>query len=84
LTGRTSIGCGRRNDSAGSNSVHSLPVMGCMLSSVGSRASLEAPVRFMDAHFQPVIDSVYPFEEVGSALRHLSARGHIGKLVVRI
>ncbi|MDB5583885.1 MAG: zinc-binding dehydrogenase family protein [Bradyrhizobium sp.] len=65
-----------------------LPVMSRMLSlrgiSVGSRANLEALVAMMDTHFDPVIDSFYPFEEAKAALHRLHARRHIGKIVVRI
>ena len=52
--------------------------------SVGSRAHLAALVAFMADRFEPVIDSVFGFEQATEALGHLAARQHFGKVVLRI
>jgi NADPH:quinone reductase-like Zn-dependent oxidoreductase len=51
----------------------------------GSRQMLEDLVAFVDAHrIVPTIDSVHPSGSVRSALRHLEAGNHFGKVVVTI
>lgn len=50
----------------------------------GSRRMLEDLVAFVDDRdVVPVVDSVYPRDEVRAALEHLAAGGHFGKVVLR-
>jgi NADPH:quinone reductase-like Zn-dependent oxidoreductase len=50
---------------------------------VGSRAAFEEMNRFIEEHaIQPVIDRVYPFEQLPDALRLMEAGGHFGKIVI--
>jgi NADPH:quinone reductase-like Zn-dependent oxidoreductase len=50
---------------------------------VDSRAAFEAMNRFIEDHaIRPVIDRVYPFEQLPDAFRLMEARGHFGKIVV--
>lgn len=52
---------------------------------VGSREMFLAMNRAIALHrIRPVIDRVFPFEEAQEAYRHLSGRGHVGKVVIRI
>ena len=52
---------------------------------VGSRDSLEALVRAIDARpFEPVVDRVFPIESTREALEHLRDGKHFGKVCVRI
>ncbi|MFI5916410.1 NAD(P)-dependent alcohol dehydrogenase [Dactylosporangium sp. NPDC051541] len=49
----------------------------------GSREMLEELVAFIDAHrVVPVIDSTHRWEDIATALRHLEAGTHLGKVVV--
>ncbi len=49
--------------------------------SVGSRAQFEAMTAAIEAAgMHPVIDQVFPVEEVGQALRHMESQTHFGKL----
>jgi NADPH:quinone reductase-like Zn-dependent oxidoreductase len=51
---------------------------------VGPRRVLEDVVRMIDRHgIKPVIDAVYPFEQVPHAFEHLK-RGAFGKVVVQV
>lgn len=50
---------------------------------VDSRAAFEQMCRFIEEHaLQPVIDRVFPFEQLPEALRFMESGGHFGKLVV--
>lgn len=52
---------------------------------VGDRGQLEDMVRAVArAGIQPVIDTVYPFEDARQAFAHLERGGQFGKLVIRI
>ena len=52
---------------------------------VGPRESFEALNRAIAFHhLHPVIDRVFPLEEIRDALEHMGAGGHFGKIVVRI
>jgi NADPH:quinone reductase-like Zn-dependent oxidoreductase len=66
--------------------VSPFPVMGKMLSLrgvlVGSRKHLERLVALAAGSFEPVIDSVYAFDDAKMALNHLAARAHFGKVII--
>jgi len=50
---------------------------------VDSRAAFERMNRFIEEHgLRPVIDRVYPFDQLPEALRLMEAGGHFGKIVV--
>lgn len=52
---------------------------------VGSRNDYEAMNRVIETHqIRPVVDRVFAFEHAREALRHLAARAHIGKVVIRV
>ena len=52
---------------------------------VGPRESFEALNRAIAFHgLRPVIDRVFPLEEIHAAFEHMRAGGHLGKIVVRI
>lgn len=52
---------------------------------VGSRQTFEALLRGMEAReLEPVVDVVFPFEELPEALRHMEAGKHFGKIVVAL
>ncbi len=52
---------------------------------VGSRAMFEALVRAVEAHrLTPVVDRVVPFASAPEAIELLMARGHVGKIVIRV
>ncbi|QJE00041.1 NAD(P)-dependent alcohol dehydrogenase [Massilia forsythiae] len=52
---------------------------------VGSRAMLEAVMRFADgAALQPVIDRVFTFEQAPEAYRYMAAGAHFGKVVIAL
>jgi NADPH:quinone reductase-like Zn-dependent oxidoreductase len=52
---------------------------------VGSRAMFEAMNRAISLHkLKPVIDRVFPFADVVSALKHLESGAHFGKVVVAV
>lgn len=52
---------------------------------VGSRSMFEDLSRAIDAaRLRPVIDSVYGFDRVADALKHMRSGAHFGKLVVKI
>ena len=52
---------------------------------VGSREMFEAMNRAISLHgIRPVIDRVFPFDQVRQAFRHLESGAHIGKVVVTI
>lgn len=65
-----------------------LPIMGKALSlrgvTVGSRDDLEALIAFFAGRIAPVIDHVFAFDQARDALRHLAARDHVGKIVIRV
>jgi len=51
----------------------------------GSRAAFEELVRFLEEHHvEPVIDRVFPWEELPAALRHMEAGAHFGKIIVTV
>jgi len=53
--------------------------------SVGSMQTFEAMNAAIAANkIKPVIDRVFGFDEVRAAYRHMEARGHFGKIVVRV
>ena len=59
-----------------------LAVSGIM---VGSTEMFEAMNRAVSLHgVRPVIDRVFPFDEVPAAYRHMEAAGHVGKIVVAV
>jgi NADPH:quinone reductase-like Zn-dependent oxidoreductase len=48
---------------------------------VGSRSHLRDMIKSIErSGLKPVIDRVFPFEEISHAFRHLEARGHFGKI----
>ncbi|MCI0569471.1 MAG: NAD(P)-dependent alcohol dehydrogenase [Myxococcaceae bacterium] len=52
---------------------------------VGDRESFEAMNRAVTQHgLRPVVDRVFPLEEVHAAFRHLASGAHFGKVVVRV
>jgi NADPH:quinone reductase-like Zn-dependent oxidoreductase len=52
---------------------------------VDSRAAFEAMNRFIEQHrLKPVIDRVFPFEQLPEALRLMEAGGHFGKIVLTL
>jgi NADPH:quinone reductase-like Zn-dependent oxidoreductase len=52
---------------------------------VGSRAMFVAMNRHISAHqLRPVIDRVFPVDQVRQAFEHLEAAGHFGKVVIRL
>jgi NADPH:quinone reductase-like Zn-dependent oxidoreductase len=52
---------------------------------VGSRAMFEdMNGAIMQNKIVPVVDKVFPFEQVPGALRHMEAGSHFGKIVVRV
>jgi NADPH:quinone reductase-like Zn-dependent oxidoreductase len=52
---------------------------------VGSREMFEAMNRAIAAHqMRPVVDRVFPMDEIGGALRHLESGAHFGKVVVTV
>jgi NADPH:quinone reductase-like Zn-dependent oxidoreductase len=52
---------------------------------VGSRDSFEAMNRAIALHqLHPVINRVFPLEEIRAAFEHMAAGGHFGKICVRI
>jgi NADPH:quinone reductase-like Zn-dependent oxidoreductase len=52
---------------------------------VGSREMFESMNRAVSAgRHRPVIDRVFPFEEVKEALRHMEAGAHFGKICIKI
>lgn len=54
-------------------------------STMGTDAEFAAMIRFIgEHHIVPVIDSVFPFEQVVEAFERLRSEEHMGKIVVRI
>ena len=52
---------------------------------VDSRAQFEKLVEFLETHrIEPVIDRRFAFEEFPTALRHMEAGSHFGKIVVEV
>jgi NADPH:quinone reductase-like Zn-dependent oxidoreductase len=52
---------------------------------VGSRAMFEDMNRGIGVNrMQPVVDTVFPFDEAPDALRHLQSAGHVGKVVISV
>jgi NADPH:quinone reductase-like Zn-dependent oxidoreductase len=52
--------------------------------SVGHRDHYEAMLKAMHRHqIHPVLDRVFAFEEAREAYKHLEARAHVGKVVIR-
>ncbi len=52
---------------------------------VGDRAMFEGMNRAISLHkMRPIIDRVFPFNEVIPALRHMESGAHFGKIVVKI
>lgn len=52
---------------------------------VGSRQDTESLLRLLARHsLEPVIDSVYPFEQAFAAWHHLNARANFGKVVITL
>jgi NADPH:quinone reductase-like Zn-dependent oxidoreductase len=50
---------------------------------VDSRAAFEAMIHFIEQHgIRPVIDRVFPFEQLPEAFRLMEAGGHFGKIVI--
>ncbi|MFQ6552671.1 zinc-dependent alcohol dehydrogenase family protein [Aestuariibius insulae] len=40
--------------------------------------------RLADGTYKPVIDKVFPFEEIQDAYRHMASNAHLGKIVVEV
>ena len=52
---------------------------------VGSREAFEAMNRAIELHqLKPVIEHVFPFEELPEAFARMKKQGHFGKLVLRV
>jgi NADPH:quinone reductase-like Zn-dependent oxidoreductase len=52
---------------------------------VGSREMFESMNRAISAHrLHPVIDRIFPFDEVREALRYMESGAHFGKICIRI
>ena len=52
---------------------------------MGSPAEFEGMLAFINQHqLKPVIDSVWPLDEVGAAFRRLDAAKQSGKLVLKL
>jgi NADPH:quinone reductase-like Zn-dependent oxidoreductase len=52
---------------------------------VGSREMFEAMNRAIALHrLRPVVDRVFPFQEIREALRYLESGAHLGKIVLRV
>jgi NADPH:quinone reductase-like Zn-dependent oxidoreductase len=50
---------------------------------MGSRADLEAMLRFVESNgIDPFIDSVFPFENAAEAISHFAHRRHVGKVII--
>lgn len=59
---------------------HALRLQGVL---VGSRATAEALVRFVDgARIRPAIDRCFPFEAAREAYEYLATQAHVGKVVI--
>jgi NADPH:quinone reductase-like Zn-dependent oxidoreductase len=74
---------------AGAGTVNPLPLLmkGATLRGifVGSGAMFETMNRAIARHgMAPVIDRVFPLEEIQAALNHLKSGAHFGKIVIRI
>jgi NADPH:quinone reductase-like Zn-dependent oxidoreductase len=53
--------------------------------SVGSMQMFEAMNRAIAANgIKPVLDKVFPFDEVQAAYRHMASGAHLGKIVIRV
>ncbi len=51
---------------------------------VGSREGFEAMARAIERHrLEPVIDRIFPFEELRPAMDHLASGAHFGKVCIR-
>jgi NADPH:quinone reductase-like Zn-dependent oxidoreductase len=66
---------------------HMLPinhkVLTLFANGMGSRRDLEEMLQFVAVNgIEPVIDSVYPFEDAPDAYRHFAGRGHVGKVLI--
>ncbi|GHO53733.1 zinc-binding dehydrogenase [Ktedonobacter robiniae] len=50
---------------------------------MGNRATFEAMNAFLEEHhISPVIDRIFPFEQVPQAFEHLAGASHVGKVVI--
>lgn len=69
------------------NLISPLPLMRSMAVlrgiAVGSRADLVALADTASRHFEPVIDGIFAFEELKTAITRLASRQHFGKITVR-
>jgi len=66
---------------------HMLPinhkVLTLFANGMGSRRDLEEMLQFVAVNgIDPVIDSVFSFEEAADAYRHFEDRKHVGKVVI--
>jgi NADPH:quinone reductase-like Zn-dependent oxidoreductase len=53
-------------------------------SSMGNASEFEALLKAVDRGLRPVVDSVYPLDEVQAALARLDAAEQFGKVVLSI
>ena len=61
---------------------HQVQIRGILMEST---AELRALIRAVDAlKLKPIIDKVFPFEQVKEAYRHLESQKHIGKVVISL
>jgi NADPH:quinone reductase-like Zn-dependent oxidoreductase len=52
---------------------------------VGSRAMFEAMNRAIEVNrIVPVVDKVFPFDQLAGALRHMESGSHFGKIVIKV
>jgi NADPH:quinone reductase-like Zn-dependent oxidoreductase len=52
---------------------------------VGSGAMFESMNRAIALHrLEPIVDRVFPFEQIREALTYLQSGAHFGKIVVRV
>ena len=69
--------------------INPMPILGKQIQVqgifVGSRDMFESMNRAISLHqIRPVIDRVFPFDQVHDALRHMQSGAHFGKIVIRL
>jgi NADPH:quinone reductase-like Zn-dependent oxidoreductase len=53
-------------------------------STMGNASEFEAVLAAIEQGMRPVVDSVYPLDDVQSALAHLDAADQFGKVVLKV
>ena len=53
-------------------------------STMGNAGEFEHVLKAIDSGLEPVVDSVYPLEDVQQALEHLDRAEHFGKVVLKV